>query len=75
MLLSLLGVTIVRRSLAAAFNGSPPVVQGAVKHAILSIIMLDAAVCLASAEIPVYAIIVVALLGPALLLGRWVYST
>lgn len=73
-LLALLTATIVRRAIFAAFDGSPPAVQGAVKHAILSIIMLDAAVCVASAP-PVYGIVVVALLGPALLLGKWVYST
>lgn len=73
-LLTLLTVTIVRRALAAAIDGSPALVQGAVKHAILSIIMLDAAVCVASGP-PVYGIVVVALLGPALLLGKWVYST
>lgn len=73
-LLALLTVTILRRAVAAALDGSPALVQGAVKHAILSIIMLDAAVCLASGP-PVYAIVVVMLLGPAVLLGKWVYST
>jgi hypothetical protein len=73
-LLALLTVTILRRAIAAAFDGSSALVQGAVKHAILSIIMLDAAVCLASGP-PVYAIVVIALLGPAVLLGKWVYST
>jgi 4-hydroxybenzoate polyprenyltransferase len=73
-LLALLMLTILRRSIAAAFDGSSHLVQGAVKHAILSIIMLDAAVSLASGP-PVYAIVVVMLLGPAVLLGKWVYST
>lgn len=73
-LLGMLAATIVRRAISAAFDGSPAAVQGAVKHAILSIIMLDAAVCVASAP-TVYGIVVVALLAPALLLGKWVYST
>ncbi len=73
-LLALLTVTILRRAVAAALDGSSALVQGAVKHAILSIIMLDAAVCLAAGP-PVYAIVVVMLLGPAVLLGKWVYST
>lgn len=73
-LLALLSVTILRRAVAAALDGSSALVQGAVKHAILSIIILDAAVCLASGP-PVYAILVIALLGPAVLLGKWVYST
>lgn len=77
-LLGLLTATIVRRATMAAFDGSPPVVQGAIKHAILSIIMLDAAVCVASGpkdNFIVYGVVVVALLAPALLLGKWVYST
>ncbi|QDU28407.1 prenyltransferase [Anatilimnocola aggregata] len=74
VLLGLLTVTILRRTISAAFDGSPKLVQGAVKHAILSIIMLDAALCLASGP-PPYAIIVVSLLAPAMLLGKWVYST
>jgi 4-hydroxybenzoate polyprenyltransferase len=74
-LLGLLTATIVRRAISAALDGSPALVQGAVKHAILSIIMLDAAVCLAAGESPVYGVVVVALLGPAVLLGKWVYST
>jgi 4-hydroxybenzoate polyprenyltransferase len=73
-LLALLTLTIARRSLSAAFNGSPPLVQGAIKHAIMSLIMLDAAVAAASGP-PYYAIAIVALLAPALLLGKWVYST
>jgi 4-hydroxybenzoate polyprenyltransferase len=73
-LLGLMGATILRRSLVAAYDGSPRLVQGAVKHAILSLIMLDAAVCMVSGP-PVYGIVVVALLGPAMLLGKWVYST
>lgn len=74
VLLGLLSVTILRRAVSAALDGSPALVQGAVKHAILSIIMLDAAVCLVSGP-PVYAVVVVMLIGPAVLLGRWVYST
>lgn len=74
VLLGLLTATIVRRAVAAAFDGSPAAVQGAIKHAILSIIMLDAAVSVAAAP-PVYGIILVALLAPAMLLGKWVYST
>ena len=74
VLLGLLAATILRRSISAAFDGSPKLVQGAVKHAILSIIMLDAAVTLATGA-PPYGIVVVSLLAPAVLLGRWVYST
>jgi 4-hydroxybenzoate polyprenyltransferase len=73
-MLALLTVSILRRSITAAFDGSSVLVQGAVKHAILSIIILDAGLALAQGP-PQYAIVIVALLGPALLLGKWVYST
>jgi 4-hydroxybenzoate polyprenyltransferase len=74
MLLGLLMITVLRRASAAVLDPSPERVQAAVKHSILSLIWLDAAVALAVAP-PVYAIAVAALLIPALLLGRWVYST
>lgn len=74
LLLILLGITILRRCLAAMQNSSPKLVQTAVKQAILSLIMFDAAVCLF--VMPAwYAIGVVALLLPAMFLGRWIYST
>lgn len=74
IVLLLPGATIVRRCFAAILDPSPAKVQVGVKHAILSLIVLDAALCLAVAP-PVYAIAVISLLAPALLLGRWVYST
>jgi 4-hydroxybenzoate polyprenyltransferase len=74
VLLGLLMVTVLRRCLAAVLDPSPERVQAAVKHSILSLIWIDAAVVAAIAPLP-YAFGVVALLIPALLLGRWVYST
>ena len=74
VLLGLLALTVVRRATSAALDGSAPLVQGAVKHAILSIIMFDAAVAAASGPLA-YAIVIIALIGPAVLLGKWVYST
>jgi 4-hydroxybenzoate polyprenyltransferase len=74
MLLGLLMVTVLRRSLTAAFSPTPERVQAAVKHGILSLIWLDAATALAVAS-PWHALAIAALLVPALLLGRWVYST
>jgi 4-hydroxybenzoate polyprenyltransferase len=70
----LFGFPIVRRVVAAIFNPSPQLVQGAVKHALLSIIVLDAAVTLLVAP-PGCGLAIAALLLPAMLLGRWVYST
>jgi 4-hydroxybenzoate polyprenyltransferase len=74
VLLGLLMVTVLRRCFAAVLDPSPARVQAAVKHSILSLIWLDAAIVAAIAPLP-YAFGIVALLIPALLLGRWVYST
>jgi hypothetical protein len=74
LLLAMLGFTILRRSLTAAWNPSPAAVQMAVKQALLSIIMLNAAVTL-MVRGPFWAVAVVALLVPAIVLGKWVYST
>ena len=49
-------------------------VQAAVKQAILSLIVLDASVALVTGP-PVWALVILSLLLPPLLLGRWVYST
>jgi 4-hydroxybenzoate polyprenyltransferase len=74
VLLGLLALTVLRRALAAVLDPSSPKVQSAVKHSILSLIWLDAAIVAAVAPLP-YAFAIAALLIPALLLGRWVYST
>ena len=74
VLLGLLALTVLRRCLVAVFDPSPATVQNAVKHSILSLIWLDAAIVAAVAPLP-YAFAIAALLIPALLLGRWVYST
>jgi 4-hydroxybenzoate polyprenyltransferase len=73
LLVGLIGFTIVRRCLMAIMDPSPQQVQVAVKLAIMSLIMLDAAI--AMAVNPYWAIGVLALLAPMLLLGIWVYST
>jgi hypothetical protein len=74
LLLALLMFTVLRRSGTAAIDPTPQKVQAAVKHSILSLIWLDAATAIAVAG-PVYGVAIAALLIPALLLGRWVYST
>ena len=76
MLIILIGFTIIRRCLTAALNPQPQRIQAAIKQCILSLIMLDASVCLSvRPNEPHWAIGVVALLIPTLILGRWVYST
>jgi hypothetical protein len=73
-LLMLLTVSIGRHCLNAIMNPEPQRVQMAVKFAILSLISLDAAVTLHAAG-PFHALVVFALMLPALALGQWVYST
>jgi len=73
-LLFVLAFTIARRCARAVREPTPERVQDAVKQCIFSLIILDASVCLAAAR-PEYAIGVVALLVPTILLGKYVYST
>ena len=74
IMLALLGLPIARRCVTTVADPTPERVQLAVKHCLLSIIVLDAAVTfLASSWYD--AVVVLGLLLPAVLLGRWVYST
>jgi 4-hydroxybenzoate polyprenyltransferase len=73
-LLGLIGLTIVGRCVFAIANPDPRNVQLAVKNAILSLISLNAAIVLQVGGMW-YALGVFALVIPAMLLGRWVYST
>lgn len=75
LLVALLGFSIVRRCLIATANPQPALIQTAVKQCILSLIFLDAAVCLAVRWPPWWAIGIILLLVPTLLLGRVFYST
>ncbi|MBX3441549.1 MAG: UbiA family prenyltransferase [Planctomyces sp.] len=78
--LALLGViafVLNRRAIGAILDPSPAVVQNAVRIMLLSIITLDAMLIynkLGEAGTP-YAVGTVALLVPALLLGRWMTMT
>jgi 4-hydroxybenzoate polyprenyltransferase len=74
VLLALISLPILVRCLAAAADPVPLRVQTAVKRAILSLIVYDAAVTLAVVG-PVWALAVLALLLPTTVLGAWVYST
>ena len=74
ILLGLLMLTVLRRCGVAALDPVPEKVQTAVKHSILSLIWLDAATAAATSG-PWQGLAIAALLVPALLLGRWVYST
>jgi 4-hydroxybenzoate polyprenyltransferase len=74
LLLAVLMFTVLRRCGVAVLDPAPRKVQAAVKLAIMSLIWFDAATALVVAG-PAYGLAVAALLIPALLLGRWVYST
>jgi hypothetical protein len=73
-LLLLLTAPVLRRSLSAIAQPTPARIQAAVKPSIRTLILLDAAVCLAAVG-PGPALAVLSLLIPFLALGKWVYST
>jgi len=73
-LLLLLTLPVWRRSLLAVAQPTAARIQAAVKQAILTLILLDAAVCLAVVG-PRAGLAVLSLLVPFLVLGRWLYST
>ncbi len=73
-LLILLMVSVVRRCVMAIAEPTPSRVQQAVKHSILTLIVLDAAVVLAVLG-PLPFLAILALLVPTMVLGKWVYST
>jgi hypothetical protein len=49
-------------------------VQEAVRQSLVSLIVLDAAVCAAVRDVP-WALAILALMVPMTILGRWSYST
>lgn len=63
------GLPVVR----AIRRPEPKFVQAAVKRAILGLVVLDAALATAFVGLP--GLLILLLLPPALLLGKWVYST
>ncbi len=74
LLVGLMVLNIVRPCIQAISDPSPRNVQLAVKNCILWLIALNAAIVLQVGGIS-YALGVFALVAPALLLGKWVYST
>lgn len=73
-IMAILGLFVIRPALRAIMKPQPRYVQAAVKHFIVSLITLDAAVTFAMAgSTPAFAVL--GLLVPMLILGKWVYST
>lgn len=76
ILAALIGWRMVR----AVMQPEPEVIQPAVKVAILSVVMLDAAICLGWVGMAgpggiAWVLLILLLSLPAMFLGRWVYST
>lgn len=74
LLMAVLGGMIAWRCLQAIRDPAPGHVQMVVKYSIMSLIVLDAAVCFTIRGFA-GAIPILILLVPTLLLGRWIYST
>lgn len=74
LLMLVLGLLIGWRCVLAVADPSPGPVQTAIKQCIMSLIVLDAACCLAVRG-PQWAMVILLLLVPSMLLGRWIYST
>jgi len=74
LLMGVMGWLIGWRCLRTVFDPSPATVQAAVRHCIFSLVMLDAATCLAVRG-PSWAIAILFLLAPTMFLGRWIHST
>ncbi|HVX13448.1 MAG TPA: UbiA family prenyltransferase [Pirellulales bacterium] len=70
----LMAVMVGWRGLRAVIDPLPVYVQGAVKQCLISLIVLDAAVCM-GVRGAFYAACIVALVVPTMFLGRWIYST
>ncbi len=76
LIIGLIGLPIFRRIAAALAHPTPQVIQTAVVTCLRSIIILDAALCLMLVpHQPLFALTVVGLLIPSLLLGRWLSPT
>ncbi|REK16594.1 MAG: hypothetical protein DWQ37_07755 [Planctomycetota bacterium] len=71
---ALLGTMIGYRCMRAVLDPQPMRVQAAVKNAIFSLVIIDAAACLAVQDM-IWAVVILLLLIPTLTLGRWIYST
>ena len=74
LLLTALGALIGFRLVRAIADPSPALVQAAVRHGILSLIVLDAAICFVAQGLGPAAVIILLLL-PATTAGRWIAST
>jgi 4-hydroxybenzoate polyprenyltransferase len=70
----LLAISVGYRCVWAISHPVPIRVQIAIKHALVSLIVLDAVIAFAAHGLPA-AMIIIVLLAPMTFLGRWIYST
>ena len=73
-LMLMLALLIGWRCLRGVWRPEPQFVQAAIKVCLMSLIVLDAAICLAVRG-PIFATGVILLLIPTVTLGKWVYTT
>ena len=71
----MLSLLIGWRCLRAIASPKPELVQAAVRSCLTSLIVLDAAVCFALLSDQNWALVILLLFFPSMLLGRWLYST
>jgi 4-hydroxybenzoate polyprenyltransferase len=71
---ALFGMLIGYRCLRVVFDPRAEMVQAAVRYCIFSLVVMDAAACLAVQELA-WGVVILLLLVPMLILGRWIYST
>lgn len=74
LLLAVVAFFVGLRLMVAILDPSPDKVQVAIKNCLLSLVVLDAAVTVVLCP-PAFGVAILALLAPAMILGRWVYST
>jgi 4-hydroxybenzoate polyprenyltransferase len=75
LLVALLGFSVLRRCVIAIRQPTAKQIQIAVKQCLVSLIVFDAAICLATVRPAYWSVLILALMFPMLVLGRWVYST
>jgi 4-hydroxybenzoate polyprenyltransferase len=74
LVMVVMSIWILRRCMIAVLTPDPRYVQSAIKFCLMSLIVLDATLCLLVCP-PMYAVGILVLLIPMLVLGRWMYST
>jgi 4-hydroxybenzoate polyprenyltransferase len=72
-LLAIFGIYVAMKVVPAVRDPKPSRVQPAVKRAVLGLVLFDA--ILATSMVGLVGLVLVALLVPAQLLGKWIYST